>query len=375
MSLLDIPGIQNFEQDGTTNFLIDVLDSAASGIIITDDAGTVQYANPRFLKIFRYGNLEQILGKNAAGLFVSDRVAEFDGVRCIVQPSGGQIGEAVVEYKDGTICPVEVSFSKAMDKQGRILGKMASFVDISKRKHAERKLRKSEEKLRSLSRKIIESQENERKRVAKELHDSVGGNLAAIKFALEEKLEHMCGSPPDESISLEKIVAYITDTITEVRRISNHLMPSMLEDIGVLATIRAFCREQGDYYPNTRIITRLIVDENNIPDLLKITIFRVIQESLNNAFRHAEPDTIEVSLAESGDCIELCVTDNGCGFAPENLASNPDLLSGFGLKGMRDRAEVCNGTCDISSEIGKGTQVKLFLPYRAPNPNPTNICG
>ncbi len=362
--LLDIPEIQNFEHEHTANFYKNVLNSAASGIIITDDAGTVQYANPHFLKIFKYGNPEQILGKNAAGLFVSDRVRKFDDVRCIVRSGGVQIGEAVVEYQDGTICPVEVSFSEATDKQGRILGKMASFVDISKRKHAEQKLRESEEQLRSLSRKIIESQEDERKRVAKELHDSVGGNLAAIKFALEEKLEHMHGSPPAESISLEKIVANITNTITEVRRISNHLMPSMLEDIGVLATIRAFCREQGDYYPNTRIITRLRVDENNIHNLLKITIFRVIQESLNNAFKHAEPDTIEVSLAESGDCIELCVTDNGCGFDPEAIPSNPDSLSGFGLKGIKDRAEVCNGTCDISSQIGKGTQVKFSLPCR-----------
>ena len=296
MTLLDIPGIQNFEQDYTTNFLKDVLDSAANGIIITDYASTVQYVNPCFLKIFKCCSSEQLLGKNAAGLFVQDRVREFDDVRCIVQSCGDHIGEAVLEYQDGTILQVEVSFSEAMDKQGRILGKMASFVDISKRKHAEQKLRESEEQLRSLSRKTIEFLENERKLVAKELHDSVGGNPAAIKFALEEKLEHMAGSPPAEVISLEKIVDNITDTITEVRRISNHLMPSMLEDIGLVATIRTFCREQRNFYPHARIITQLLANEENIPDLLKITIFRLVQESLNNAFKHAEPDTIEVSL-------------------------------------------------------------------------------
>jgi PAS domain S-box-containing protein len=364
MTLLDIPGIQNFEHDYTANFLKDVLDSAASGIIITDNEGTVQYANPCFLNIFRYNKTEEILGKNAAGLFVSDRIAEFADVRCIVEPGDGHIGEAIVEYKDGTRCPVEVSFSEATDTQGRILGKMASFVDISKRKQAEKKLHESEKKLRLLSHKIIESQENERKRVAKELHDSVGGNLAAIKFALEEKLEHMSGSPPAKVISLEKIVDNITDTITEVRRISNHLMPSMLEDIGLVATIRTFCREQRNFYPHARIITRLLANEENIPDLLKITIFRLVQESLNNAFKHAEPDTIEVSLAESDDCIELWITDNGCGFDLKHIPSNPGSLSGFGLKGMKDRAEICNGTCDISSEIGKGTQVKFSLPCR-----------
>lgn len=138
----------------------------------------------------------------------------------------------------------------------------------------------------------------------------------------------------------------------------------MIEDFGILATIRAYCREQEGYYQDARITTQLKVNEDNIPDLLKISVYRVIQEALNNAFRHGQADKIHLSLVETEDRIELCVTDNGCGFDSENIPSNPDLISGLGLKGMIDRAEVCNGTCEISSEIGKGTQVKLSLPYR-----------
>lgn len=364
MTFINIPEIKNVEQELAVNFFKDILDSAASGIIITDKKGTVSYANPAFLRIFGYGEIKEILGKDASGLFVSDRVKQFDDVRCIVEDGGGLTGEAIVEYKDGSVFPVEVSLSEAKDKKGRILGKMASFIDISNRKKTENKLRESEDKARLLSHKIIESQENERKLVAKELHDSVGGNLAAIKLALEQKLMSMDSGLRDGICSLEKILANIKDTIIEVRRISNHLMPSVLEDLGLLGTIRWYCREQGKYYQNVRITTRLEIEEDSIPDLIKIAIFRVTQEGMTNAFKHGGADKIHLNLIETDDCIELCVMDNGCGFDPEDIPSNPNSFGGFGLRGMNDRAIVCNGKCEISSEIGKGTQVKLSLPYR-----------
>ena len=364
MTLEDIPGIKDSDQEHLTGFLEDLLDAAVSGIIVTDKDGIIKYANPAFLRMFKYDKSKQIVGENAAGLFVSDRVKEFADIRCSAEFESESTGEAVVEHKDGSVCSVEVSFSEAKDKQGRILGKMASFVDISKRKQTEKKLRKSEKKLRELSRKTVESQENERKLVAKELHDSVGGNLAAIKFALEQKMTLPGCNSDDDVVSLEKIVTSIKDTITEVRRISNHLMPSMLEDLGLVETIRWFCREQEAYYQNILITTKLDVDESTIQDLFKITIFRVLQEAMTNALRHGEADTIEVSLTDVGDgFIKLCVTDDGRGFDPENVSSDPKSLGGFGLKGMSDRAEICGGTFEISSAIDKGTQVTLSLPH------------
>jgi signal transduction histidine kinase len=239
---------------------------------------------------------------------------------------------------------------------------MASLIDLSKTKQVKKKVHNSEEKLRAQSRKIIKSQEDERKRVAKELHDSIGGNLAAIKFALEQKLASMNDGPRDDIYSLENIIANIKDTIKELRRICNDLIPSVLVDLGLIEAIRWFCREQKKYYNNVRIITQLEVEENNISKQLGITIFRVIQEAMNNAFRHGEADVITVRLMNSGYCIDLSVRDNGCGFDPNHIPSNPSSLNGFGLKGMKDRAEVCDGTFEIISETGKGTQVKFSFP-------------
>jgi signal transduction histidine kinase len=240
---------------------------------------------------------------------------------------------------------------------------MTSLVDIHKHKQTEKKLRGSEEYLRLLSRKIVDTQENERKRVARELHDSVGSNLAAIKLALEEKLESMKTGNRNDFYSLENIIANIKDTILEVRRISNHLMPSVLEDLGLVKAIRWFCREQCKYHQNVRITHRIEIEEDRLPEQIKITIFRVIQESMGNALKHSRADAIELVLTNADHRIKLCVTDNGCGFDPKDISTNTDSLSGLGLKGMKDRAEVCNGVFEIYSEIGKGTQVELSLPY------------
>jgi signal transduction histidine kinase len=240
---------------------------------------------------------------------------------------------------------------------------MTSLVDTCKHKQGEKKLGEFKENLRLLSSKIIEFQENERKWVAKELHDSVGSNLAAIKLALEHKLESMKTGSRDDFYSLENIVANIKYTILEVRRISNYLMPSVLEDYGLLEAIERFCLEQSQYHQNVRITHRLEIKEDSLPEQTKITIFRVIQETMSNAIRHGKADNIQLRLTNAGRGLELCITDNGCGFDPDNLPSNPGSLNGFGLKGMKGRAKICDGTFEISSEIGKGTRVKLTLPY------------
>jgi signal transduction histidine kinase len=233
--------------------------------------------------------------------------------------------------------------------------------EISEREKVEKALKKSELALRSLSLKIIESQENERRLLSKELHDSIGGSLAAIKFALEEKLQHMKGRPNRGTISLEKIIDYILDTIREVRRISATLRPSMLDDYGLLATIEWYCRKSGEMYQNTRIETHFSLDEESISEVAKIVIYRVMQEAVNNALRHSGADTIRLNLEKSNDRIRLRVQDNGCGFSLEQNIHKGDPLSGYGLQGMSDRAEAVCGSLHIETCQGEGTVVLLEI--------------
>ena len=133
---------------------------------------------------------------------------------------------------------------KTVDQRTAELARMVEALEreVAERKQTEQALRASEQTLRALSRQIVETQENERRAIAKELHDSIGANLAAIKFAIEEKLHKMDNAPPQNAVALETIVTHIRDTIKEVRRISTSLRPSMLDDLGLLATVKWFCR-------------------------------------------------------------------------------------------------------------------------------------
>lgn len=245
-------------------------------------------------------------------------------------------------------------------------------TEIAEREKTEHALRDSEVALRRLSVKIVDTQENERRHMAKDLHDSIGSSLAAIKFAIEGKLANMSGDPPGNIISLEQIIGYIQDTIGEVRRISSWLRPAMLDDMGLLPTMEWFCRSIGQIYRQTRIDTFFDLDEHEIPGFGKIVIYRVMQEAVNNALKHSEADTVTVRLEKSAGGIRLCVTDTGCGFDPPQVLQEIDRsshpMSGYGLRGMQDRAEVMGGTLTLDSRPGKGTVVCLNMPGRTREP-------
>ena len=250
-----------------------------------------------------------------------------------------------------------------------ITGELASLQnEIEEHRQTEVALRRSQERLRDLSRKILDAQENERKFVAQEIHDSIGGSLAAIKFALEEKLESMEQNPSPEVISIEKVISQVDETIEESRRISARLRPSLLDDLGLLATISWFCREFEKLHPHIQTEQQLEVAEDEIPEMLKVVVYRILQEAMSNAAKHSDARRIRLHLAKIDNRIEFSVTDDGGGFDPEEVGHESTLTKGFGLSGMRDRAMLCNGKFDIESKKGKGTMVHISLPCD-PEPN------
>ena len=204
-------------------------------------------------------------------------------------------------------------------------------------------------------------EERQRKHISRELHDSIGQYLTAIKFSMENTLQQLIEKQDISKAAalLETGVNLLKQTIDEVRRIMMDLRPSILDDLGILATISWFCRELQSVYGSMKVEQAIRLKEEDVPESLKIIIYRILQEALNNAAKHSAADHVLVSLKMVHDRIQLTVEDNGRGFDLKKVAMNYDIsvMEGLGLMSMRERTELTGGIWRIYSQPGKGTTI------------------
>jgi signal transduction histidine kinase len=274
--------------------------------------------------------------------------------------------EVEIECLDGTHKIILSSAVPIRNAHGEITGAISVNQDITERKWAETTLKESEKKLKHLSSQLLTAHEQERKRVAQDIHDSLGSLLAAAKLRLERALQQMSVEGNEgETDGLRSIISMIQEAISEVRRIQKSLRPSLLDDLGILPTIRWFCREFQSAYQGVRIEQHIAVTEEDVPELLKIVIFRILQEALNNIGKHSQADSVSLRLARTSDKIELTIEDNGRGFDPEEILAMKGPERGLGLISMKERAELSGGECSIESVEGGGTTVRATWPCAA----------
>ena len=236
--------------------------------------------------------------------------------------------------------------------------------EIDERKRAQDELERSEGELKRLSSQLLSVQEDERKRIARDLHDSIGQSLAAVKFAAESALEKMRQGSIQESIdAMGDLIPVVKLASEEVRRIHTDLRPSLLDDLGIEATIGWFCREFEKLHASVEIEKQILIEEEGLEEDLKLAIFRVLQEALNNVVKHAKADMVFVSLTGSDEKIELVVRDNGLGFDLGHALSEKGPSKGLGLTSMRERAELTGGFFSIESNRGSGTSLRVSWPH------------
>lgn len=229
--------------------------------------------------------------------------------------------------------------------------------EIVRREAAEQALRRSRNELAALSHQLITAQEAERTRIARELHDSVGQQLGAIKYSLE-RVELSQQHPEEASPILQRGIAALQDAMQDLRDIAMDLRPAVLDDLGAASAVSWFCRQFAVSYPTFQVSERLSAVDADIPQRLATTVFRSLQELLNNVAKHSQARAVVVTLARVPEGLILEVVDDGVGIAAAGLTA--PAKSGRGIRNLRERAEMTGGQLSLlPCEQGGGTRVRV----------------
>lgn len=349
------------------DYVEQIIESMADSLIVAGPECEIRTVNRATLDLLEYSE-KDLLQKPLGTIIGTDEAGESFITELKTKKA---IRNVEINYLTSRNVRVPVLFASSImrDKKNRILGIVCIAHDYREHKRTDEMLKQSELKLRFLSSQVLASQEQERKRVAMELHDGIGQSLTAIKFCVENSLKNSRGKNRAGLSSLEQVVPMIQGTIEEVRKIAMDLRPSSLDDLGLTATITWFCRQFRLIYSGIRIEKQVSINEQDMPENLKTTIFRILQETFNNVAKHSRADLIRLDLLQDETSVKLTIQDNGTGFEIENRNKNA-AYHGFGLPGLQERAELSGGIFAIRSKKGKGTTVHVIWYYPATIPLP-----
>jgi len=226
--------------------------------------------------------------------------------------------------------------------------------DITERKRVEGKLR-------DFTRQILEAQENERGRVARELHDSVIQLLSASKHRLSALSEKMIKHDGEVNADLLTSLELLDKAIKETRTISRGLKPGVLEDLGLLPAVRSISEDLMQRSP-VKIDLQSTLPYKRLPHDIELVLYRIVQEALNNVEKHSRANEVKVLFMFSGSSLVSIIKDDGIGFQYESSAATRSLLSGYGLVNMKERAASVGGTVEINSASNRGTEIVISIP-------------
>jgi PAS domain S-box-containing protein len=344
----------------------DLWDNAPVAYHTLDASGVITSVNNTEVELLGYTKAE-ILGKPIFQFIVQEQRKEAEG-RFAEKLTGKQVPKhenRIYMKKDGSRMYVSIDDVLEYDREGNVTGVRTTMVDVTDRKRAEDALQESEDQLRRLSSQLLNVQEEERKRIAMELHDSTGQSLAAIKFVAENALSQIDKHDKTAGVeSLKTLIPLVQQAAQEVRRIHTDLRPSLLDDLGITSTISWFCREFENVYRGISIEKRIEIEENNVPEPLKIVIFRILQEAMNNVAKYGRADLIRISLVEKGTAVEIVIEDNGQGFDVHQARTPKGPQGGFGMTSMKERTELAGGTLSVESNPGAGTTIRASWPLQ-----------
>jgi len=329
----------------------ELLDAANDAIFVRSLHASITYWNKGAERLYGWTK-DEAIGKSPRELFQVEFPSSFEEV-VKASREGGWEGEIVQTKRDGTKITVASRWTTLLDAQNNAVGWLTINTDITRRKVAE-------ESTRQLTAHLLKMQDDERRRIARELHDSAGQILAALAMNLD-RIHSSAKLNPEQTRLLSDSDALVKDATKELRTISHLLHPPLLDEVGLPSALRwyvdGFAKRSGI---NTML--ELAADFGRLPPDFEIAVFRIVQESLTNIHRHSGSPSAEVRLMRANGEVRLEVLDRGKGMPIEkqqSLAANGPL--GVGLRGMRERVTQLGGILDVRTS-DSGTIVTAILP-------------
>lgn len=318
----------------------------------TDQYGIITDVNEKFCEVTGYSRLE-LLG-NRFNMLKSHYHSDsfFNNMWDTI--STGKIWNAEVQNKakngdliwfDATIIPVK-------DGDSNIQQYIAIYNNITERF----KNRINEQRIKTVS--IIQGQENERKRIAQELHDGIGQILTGLKFSIESIEGNTSEKEQDRLTEIREITKQV---IQEVRRVSFNLMPSVLSDFGLVSALKILAEEMNKH-SQAEVIFKNYSGYTRMDKSLEVSMYRIIQEALNNAIKHSDADKISIQLVSDDSGTDIFVIDNGKGFDKRKGSTTKSKQTGLGIRNMQERTKMINGSFEIESVPNEGTSIHIHIP-------------
>jgi signal transduction histidine kinase len=242
-----------------------------------------------------------------------------------------------------------------------MVGAVSCLQDITERKQVEEKLQDSNDKLQHLSRRLVESQETERRHIARELHDEVGQTLTVAEMNLQVLVQSARAAPLKGR--LKESLQAVERVLEQVRDLSLSLRPSMLDDLGLEAALRWYTNRQASL-AGLQAQFRADALEDRLDPLIETACFRVAQEALTNVVRHARGHVVSVEMRKLDGGLHVFVRDDGVGFDVSGLREQAVMGASLGLLSMEERATLADGGFECKSAVGQGTEIHAWFPLR-----------
>jgi PAS domain S-box-containing protein len=341
------------------------LSEAAFEAVVIHDDGVLLEANDQFFEMFGFTR-EELSGRNAMAMTMTPESARVAMER--IASGETRPYEAVGLKKDGTMIALEIRV-RLMDYEGRKV-RVGVMRDITSQKQFEKRLLSYQDNLRSLASKLSLAEARERRRIATEVHDHIGQNLAFAKIRLTE-LKKTSGASAYAG-RLQEILEFIDSAIGDIRSLVSELSPAVLYELGFVPAIRQVIHE----ILRRHGIACSIEDDGRPKPLgedVMVLLFQAVRELLINVVKHARASSARVSITRMDDKIKVQVKDNGIGFDVTKRDPYGINDMGYGLFSIRERLEPLGGCLDVRSEPGRGTEVTLWGPLNDAGHRPREV--